>query len=206
MNHLQSLIDDGQITDPASPRGKLLDRAAHLFLEKGYERTTVRDIATEVGIQSGSIFHHFKSKEDLLKAVMTEAILYNTKKMQSAVAAANTPKEKVLACIQCELESIVGSDTGEAMSLLVPEWRSLSPDNQEAILALRSIYEDIWMSALNAAKAAGLLSGDVFVRRRFLNGALNWTPNWFKPDGDMTMENLASEALKLVLASGGKET
>ena len=97
MNHLQSLIDDGQITDPASPRGKLLDRAAHLFLEKGYERTTVRDIATEVGIQSGSIFHHFKSKEYLLKAVMTEAILYNTKKMQSAVAAVNTPKEKVLA-------------------------------------------------------------------------------------------------------------
>ena len=45
-----------------SPRGRLLSAAAHLFRDKGFDRTTVRDIAASVGIQSGSIFHHFKSK------------------------------------------------------------------------------------------------------------------------------------------------
>ena len=61
-----------------SPRGRLLSAAAHLFRDKGFDRTTVRDIAASVGIQSGSIFHHFKSKEDILFAVMEEVIQFNT--------------------------------------------------------------------------------------------------------------------------------
>ncbi|MBE0953872.1 helix-turn-helix transcriptional regulator, partial [Escherichia coli] len=52
------LVATGQLTDPESARGKLLQTAAHLFRSKGYERTTVRDLASAVGIQSGSIFHH----------------------------------------------------------------------------------------------------------------------------------------------------
>ncbi|POC72277.1 TetR family transcriptional regulator, partial [Vibrio vulnificus] len=61
------LVATGQLTDPESARGKLLQTAAHLFRSKGYERTTVRDLASAVGIQSGSIFHHFKSKDEILR-------------------------------------------------------------------------------------------------------------------------------------------
>ena len=60
----------------ASPRGKMLSAAARLFRDQGFERTTVRDIARETGIQSGSLFHHFPSKEDILFAVMVEGIFY----------------------------------------------------------------------------------------------------------------------------------
>src|SRR5690606_24421106 len=69
---MQKLVASGELTDPDSARGKLLQTAAHLFRSKGYERTTVRDLAGAVGIQSGSIFHHFKSKDEILKAVMEE--------------------------------------------------------------------------------------------------------------------------------------
>ena len=69
---MHELVENGQLTDPDSARGKLLQVAAHLFRNKGYERTTVRDLAGAVGIQSGSIFHHFKSKEEILRAVMEE--------------------------------------------------------------------------------------------------------------------------------------
>ena len=57
-----------------SPRGRLLSAAAHLFRDKGFDRTTVRDIAAAVGIQSGSIFHHFKSKEDILYQYLMPAL------------------------------------------------------------------------------------------------------------------------------------
>src|SRR5690606_40888752 len=117
---------------------RLLAKAAHLFKEKGYERTTVRDIAREVGIQSGSIFHHFRSKEDILYAVMEETILFNTKRMQAALATARNSKEKVLALIRCELESVLGV-TGEAMAVLVYEWRSLSEENRQGTLKLRAV-------------------------------------------------------------------
>ncbi len=201
MKHLDTLIDQGQLTDPDSAKGRLLSGAAHLFREKGYERTTVRDIASEIGIQSGSLFHHFKSKEDILKAVMTDAVIYNTEKMRAAVAGAEGPKAQLLACIRCELASIHSSDTVEAMSVLVSEWRSLSEPNQRDILELRAIYEESWINALTAAKEQGLVTGDVFILRRLLTGALNWTTNWYKLDGDLSLEELAAEVLQLALSA-----
>ena len=192
------LVANGQVTDPESARGKLLQTAAHLFRSKGYERTTVRDLAGAVGIQSGSIFHNFKSKDEILKAVMEETILYNTALMRAALSEASGPRERVLALIRCELQSIMGG-TGEAMGVLVYEWRSLSEESQAYILSLRDTYEQIWLEVLGEARAAGHFKTDPFVLRRFLTGALSWTTTWFRPDGKMSLDQLAEEALNLVL-------
>lgn len=195
---MRELVANGQLTDPDSARGKLLQTAAHLFRNKGFERTTVRDLAGAVGIQSGSIFHHFKSKDDILRAVMEETIHYNTALMRAALAEAGSVRERVLALIRCELQSIMGG-SGEAMAVLVYEWRSLSAQGQVDVLALRDIYEQIWLQVLGEAKDAGFIRGDVFITRRFLTGALSWTTTWFRAQGSMTLEQLAEEALILVL-------
>lgn len=168
------LVATGQLTDPESARGKLLQTAAHLFRSKGYERTTVRDLASAVGIQSGSIFHHFKSKDEILRSVMEETILYNTALMRAALADAEDLRERVLGLIRCELQSIMGG-TGEAMAVLVYEWRSLSAEGQAYILGLRDIYEQMWLDVLGEARLAGYCQGDPFILRRFLTGALSWT-------------------------------
>jgi len=198
MTVVQQLIETGQITDPASARGRLLVAAARLFKRKGYERTTVRDLASEIGIQSGSLFHHYKSKEAILLAVMEETIVLNTALMQAALSQAADPREKLLALIRCELHSILG-ETGEAMSVLVYEWRSLKPDSQAHILALRDQYEQLWLDTLEQARQQGMVKTDPFVLRRFLTGALSWTTNWYKPEGEISMEQLAEDALTLVI-------
>lgn len=198
MTELQALIDQGLITNPESARGKLLFKAAHLFREKGYERTTVRDIAKAVGIQSGSIFHHFSSKEEILKAVMVEAIHYNIARMETALAKAKNARNKLLALIRCELESINGP-TGEAMAVLVYEWRCLSDDNQAEILTLRNEYEQLWINALQEAKEAGLITSNISILRRYLAGALSWTTTWYRPQGSLSLDQLAEEALQLAI-------
>nr|WP_218131177.1 TetR/AcrR family transcriptional regulator [Pseudomonas benzenivorans] len=195
---MRDLVANGSITDPDSARGKLLQTAAHLFRSKGYERTTVRDLASAVGIQSGSIFHHFKSKDEILRSVMEETIRYNTALMQASLNEASTLRERLLALIRCELQSIMGG-TGEAMAVLVYEWRSLSAESQQFILALRDTYEQLWLDVLGEAKAAGYFKADPFILRRFLTGALSWTTTWFHPEGPMTLEQLAEEALSLVV-------
>jgi len=183
---MQQVVASGQVTDPESARGKLLQTAAHLFRSKGYERTTVRDLASAVGIQSGSIFHHFKSKDEILRSVMEETIIYNTALMHAALAEATNLHERVLALIRCELQSIMGG-TGEAMGVLVYEWRSLSAEGRDYILGLRDTYEQLWLQVLGEAKAAGYFKADPFIIRRFLTGALSWTTTWFRPDGPMTL-------------------
>jgi AcrR family transcriptional regulator len=195
---MDELVAAGRVTDPQSARGKLLQEAARLFRRKGYERTTVRDLATAVGIQSGSIFHHFKSKEEILRSVMEETVIYNTALLQASLADADTLRERVLALIRCELQSIMGG-TGEAMAVLVYEWRSLSEEGKAQVLDLRDQYEHVWLQVLEEARAAGYVQNDPFILRRFLTGALSWTTTWFRPDGPMTLDSLAEEALALVI-------
>lgn len=181
-----------------SPRGRLLRAAAHLFRTQGYERTTVRDLAALVGIQSGSLFHHFRSKEDILEAVMEEVIRFNSARMVEALALATTTHDRLYQLLRCELQFVNG-DTGEAMSVLVYEWRSLSPERQVRILKLREAYEQLWLDILATARAEGLLSGDPFIIRRLLSGATAWTSNWFKPDRKLDIDQLALMALQMVL-------
>ena len=194
---LRSLIADNLVSDPAGARGRLLHEAAKLFRDKGYERTTVRDLAAAVGIQSGSLFHHFRTKEEILKAVMVETIRLNTALMQAAVDAASTHRDKLQALIRAELESINGQ-TGEAMAVLVFEWRSLSEESQAYVLELRDIYEQLWLDVLETLRQDGVLAADPFVVRRMLTGALSWTVTWYRPDGGLTLDDLTAQVVAMM--------
>jgi len=195
---LQLLVADNLVSDPDSARGRLLREAARLFREKGYERTTVRDLAAAVGIQSGSLFHHFRTKEEILKAVMVETIRLNTAVMRAAIDAADSNREKLRALVSAELESINGQ-TGEAMAVLVFEWRSLSEASQAEVLELRDIYEALWLDVLSGLKDEGALNADPFVVRRMLTGALSWTVTWYRPDrGGLTQDGLTDQVVAML--------
>ena len=194
---LRSLIAENLVSDPAGARGRLLREAARLFRDKGYERTTVRDLAAAVGIQSGSLFHHFRTKEEILKAVMVETIRLNTALMQAAVDAAGTRHDKLRALVRAELESINGQ-TGEAMAVLVFEWRSLSETSQAEVLELRGIYEALWLDVLGALSADKVLLADPFVVRRMLTGALSWTVTWYRPDGGLSLDDLTTQVMAMM--------
>lgn len=180
-----------------SPRGKLLSAAARLFRDQGFERTTVRDIAREVGLQSGSLFHHFATKEDILHGVMVGVIRYNTRRLQEAVAGIECPRAKLVALVRSELQFIVG-DTREAMTVLVYEWRCLSPEKQEATLALRAEYEAIWLEVLQELATQGLIAEKPFVLRRLITGMTSWTNAWFDQAGDLTLDKLAEIIVKRI--------
>src|SRR6218665_3055224 len=180
MESLQALSDIphmGGLDD--SPRGRVLRAAAHLFCTQGYERTTVRDLARVVGIQSGSLFHHFKTKQDILHAVMEEGIRYNLAGMEALVAEGRSPRDTLLGLIRAELESING-DTGDAMTVLVHEWKALEPDNQTRLLELRERYEKLWLDVLAELRVQGLVQHDPFVWRRLLFGGISWTRMWYQ--------------------------
>jgi len=200
-SEIADLIEAGLVSDPSTARGRLLRAAAHLFSSRGFERTTVRDLAAEVGIQSGSIFHHFRSKDDILRAVMEETIHYNLAQMRAALTGLSDPRQRLRALIRCELQAING-ESGEAMSVLVYEWRSLSEQGQELILCLREVYESIWLEALQQAYDARLVTVEPFILRRLLTGALSWTITWYRPQGTLTLDELADQTLKMLTNAG----
>lgn len=196
---IENLVKKRLITDPRSPKGALLAAAAALFRSQGYSRTTVRDLARSVGIQSGSIFHHFKTKEDILEAVMAETIIVCTEQMQNAVADPNlSTTAKIQALLECEIESILG-ETGRGLGVLVFEWNSLSQDKRSRVLELRAGYEGIWLGVFDQAQAEGILVMEPAILRRFLTGSLSWIVNWYKPEGDLQVPQLAELAMRMLI-------
>ncbi len=192
MTDLAQLIDEGVVTDPESAKGRLLREARQLFKEKGFAKTTVRDIAAAVGILSGSIFHHFPNKEDILRCVMEETIRLSLARLKSELDGVEAVDDQIKTLIRCELDAIYGRE-GQDFTILVSEWRSLNVVNQAKVLGFREVYENLWHQVFNDAQKQGLSPLGGVVLRGFVRGALVDTVNWYQPDGELSLEQLAEQ-------------
>ncbi|AFU97603.1 TetR/AcrR family transcriptional regulator [Simiduia agarivorans] len=180
------------LNDPNSAKGNILRAAAALFREKGFNRTTVRDIAADVGILSGSLFHHFPNKEAILAQLMEELILLVDAEMQKQMASVDDPGDQLTALVHCELRAIY-AEIGTGLSILVTEWRALSEASQARILGLRADYEARWLSVLSQLAEQGRLTTEPFLARQFIRGAAMETWHWYKPDGRWNLAELAAQ-------------
>jgi AcrR family transcriptional regulator len=192
------LTQEGRITDPTSPKGVVLNAAASLFRHKGYLQTTVRDIGRETGILPGSIFHHYRSKDEILRTVMEESIIFNLTRMKRALNTAGSLEDRLRTLISVELYAMNG-ETGEAWSVLVDEWRNLSEEAKADILKLREEYESLWREVLQAAYEEGMVSLEPDILRKLLAGSLHWSATWFRPGRGLTLDQLTDRVLQLVL-------
>lgn len=190
------LIENGRITDPQSPRGVVLNTAARLFRRKGYLQTTVRDIGRETGILPGSIFHHYRSKDEILRTVMEESIILNLSRLKQALENGPLLSDRLRTLIAVELYAMNG-ETGEAWSVMVDEWRNLTDEGKASILKLREEYEGIWLDVLREAHREGLVTMEPDILRKLLAGSLHWTSTWFRHDGGLSLDDLTDRVLQL---------
>ena len=79
-------------------RAELLRAAAKLFVEKGFDATTTRDIAEAVGMRSGSPFYHFRSKQELLKAAMIEGLDAGNARIAEAIDGVADAEQRLRVC------------------------------------------------------------------------------------------------------------
>lgn len=172
-----------------SPRGRLLLGAAYLFYKQGYDKTTVRQLGEFIGIQSGSLFHHFKSKDDILATVMEQTIIYNFARLKEAAERSNDPEQQFRDLIRAELISITG-DTGAAMAVLVHEWFALSKEKQDYLLKMRNEYEQVWLDVIEKLRAQGKVKHDAFIWRRLVGGSISWSVTWYRPEGKVKIDEL----------------
>lgn len=190
--------------DDGNRRQAVLRAAARLFRLQGYAATTTRDIATAAGMQSGSPFYHFESKQALLGAVMREgmerALAAQARAMQQAVDALEPIDERAAlrVLVRNHLEVLLGPES-DFIPVMLYEWRSLSDAQRAEVNALRRDYEAVWMPVLEALHAQGALRADVRLARLMIFGALNWAVQWFDPARPATLDTLTDAALDLFL-------
>lgn len=176
----------------SATKERIVLAAGDLFLEKGFQQTTVRDLANAVGIQSGSLFHHFQNKEAILAAVMARSITACTQKLEAVLSQALNLRDKVCQCVLVEL-ALVNGRGGEALVLLVSEWQHLAPDQVRPLLQMREVYESHWLALLERAQVAGHLQGPAFLVRKMLMGAIGWSHYWFQAEKNWSLPELADK-------------
>ncbi len=183
------------ISDSENRRNKLVRAASRLFREKGYDGTTVRDIARAVGLQSGSLFYHFRNKEEILVAVMLNGMRRTSEAAENALARHSEPGERLQALFRAHLETLLG-DLQDDMIVLLYEQRSMPAEAREHLITMRDAYERVWQEVIEAAVTAGVVDGDAALIRRFSLGALNWTVQWYRKDGPLSPTELADQFLR----------
>jgi AcrR family transcriptional regulator len=181
-------------------RAELVRAAGRLFREQGYAATTIRDIAAVVGMRSGSPFYHFKSKEDMLKTVVLEGMQSALAAIEAVLAQRLPPRETFHALIRAHLDTILVSG-GDFAPVLLHEWRSLSPESRAEIVASKDRYERIWQKTLTELKRAGLIADDSSLARLLIIGSINWTAQWYRPDGKLSIDKLAQRTADFFLLS-----
>ena len=185
----------------ASRREELLRTAARLFVDKGFEATTTRDIADAVGMRSGSPFYHFRSKQDLLKAAMAEGLETGYRSLLSAIEGIDDPALRLRVLIRTHLGNLL---EGECEApLLLFESRSLDAAARAEIAAITDRYQKPWQETLDALAAAGQLNSAQPPVRLLLFGMLNWTPQWYRADGGQSLDQLTDCVMALLLGARG---
>ena len=194
--------------DDGNRRQDLLWSAAKLFRRKGFAATTTRDIATAAGMQSGSPFYHFKSKDALLYAVMEEGMRSALTRLLAATQMpgyANQPPAaqlRVLVTVHFEVLLGPGSDF---VPVMLYESRSLPPRQHKAVGQLIAEYEALWLPVLTALHASGELRAPVRLARLLILGALNWSVQWFDAKKGVSLPELSDAAMDLFLRPCGTD-
>ncbi|NDC62136.1 MAG: TetR/AcrR family transcriptional regulator [Betaproteobacteria bacterium] len=176
-------------TDEANRREALVRASARLFREKGFSATTVRDIATAVGMRSGSPFYHFANKEEILKAVMEQGLKLGLQITTDALAHAHTAVDEFRALVRTHY-GILHDPGSDFIAVMIYEWKHLPQDHKREIIALKDRYDGLWhhtLSQLIEQKRLGSFSNHPLPMtdaektvRLMILGAINYTVTWFK--------------------------
>ena len=177
----------------------ILTAATVLFAEKGYEATSVRDVARRSGMLSGSLYAHFTAKEDLLFEILSQRMELVIGTLGPIVESDAPPREKLRLAIGNHLRQAAND---LSLARIVDQWKSLSAPRRMQIIALRDRYGALWQRIIDE----GIASGDFAPHdRKFaflvVVSVANWSQWWFNPSGPLTPEETA-DMLTQVLMRG----
>jgi AcrR family transcriptional regulator len=179
-------------------REDLLCVCARLFREKGFDGTSIRDISQAAGMHSGSPFYHFKSKQEMLVAVMEQGLTEGLRHLEAVAMQKLPAAERFKRLVRVHLGTIC-EDGRDFVPVMLYDWRSLTPANRRRVIALQDRYDALWQRVTDELQAEGAMPGDAQLARLFTFGVLNWTARWYRAGGRRSLDEIAEEASRFLL-------
>lgn len=179
-------------------RDDILDAAAQVFRQKGFHGASMADIAGAVNLQKASLYHHVSSKQEILLALLDRALDMLFEQM-AVIADQPGPADKKLRVMIHNYLRLL-AENSDLSTVLLFEHRSLEPEQHARHTPNRDRFEALWRDLLTEGVREGVFScSNVALSVRAMMGSLNWTLTWFRPDGPLTIEQIADHYTDLLL-------
>lgn len=179
-------------------RDDILDAAAQVFRRKGFHGASMKDIAETVQLQKASLYHHVSSKQEILLALLDRALDMLFEQVNIIAKQPLPADEKLRQMVQVYLRLL--AENSDLSSVLLFEHRSLEPAQHKRHIPNRDRFESLWRDVVEDGVRTGLFecpNPDLAVRA--LMGILNWTITWYRPDGSLSIEQIADQYTGLLL-------
>jgi TetR/AcrR family transcriptional regulator, cholesterol catabolism regulator len=175
-------------------RQEILRTAGRLFQQRGYDATSMNDVAAALKLSKGGLYHHFQSKDEILYEIMNHAMDITQERVIDPVRRIADPEQALRALIRLHIE-VVLSPRDREITVMLHENHPLPPTLRRKINARKKGYvhflEDLMAEVQRTRRAKGGVSPRAAAFA--LLGMINWIYQWYKPEGELQVQNLVPQ-------------
>ncbi len=185
-----------EMLEKPTRKQQIEEQATALFKTKGYKATSMRDLAQILGIEAASLYSHIKSKEEILQNIcfkMADVFFLAIERVDET-----NPELQLETAIKSHFKVI--SENIDASAVFFNEWRHLSEPHLTEFLAMRTRYEQFFLKIIHQGIKCGLFRpfDSKFAMMTILS-SINWTHQWYRPTGKMSVEEIGRQLSELLI-------
>jgi TetR/AcrR family transcriptional regulator, cholesterol catabolism regulator len=180
-------------------RQEILRTAARLFQQRGYDATSMNDVAGALKLSKGGLYHHFQSKDEILFEIMNHAMEITQERVLNPVRGIADPEERLRALIRLHIE-VVLSPRDREITVMLHENHPLPPALRKRINVRKKEYVHFLENLMEEVQRARHAKGRVgpHAAAFALLGMINWIYQWHKPEGELQAQNLIPQFTDLI--------
>ena len=185
---------------PRRRQQEILEAAAQVFHEKGYESTSIQDIADSVGILKGSLYYYITSKEDLLFEIIQGVHEEALKNLDRTAAVEGDALQKIRAFVVIHVTH--NALNLVKMAVFFQDFRSLNGERRQLIVEERDMYDAFLRDLIRRGQDEGVVCPDIEPKLAAITvlGMMNWMYHWYRPDGELSASQIADAYADFVVA------
>ena len=180
-------------------RQEILRTAARLFQQRGYDATSMNDVAASLKLSKGGLYHHFQSKDEILFEIMNHAMDITEERVLGPVRGIAKAEDRLRALIRLHSE-VVLSPRDREITVMLHENHPLPPALRRRINGRKKEYihflENLIAEIQGSRRAAPRVSPRAAAFA--LLGMINWIYQWYKPEGELQVQNLVPQFTDLL--------
>jgi len=182
-------------------RQEILRTAARLFQERGYDATSMNDVAAALKLSKGGLYHHFQSKDEILFHLMDHAMDITQERVINPVLGIADPDDRLRKLIQLHIAVVLNHRERE-ITVMLHENHPLPPTLRKQINARKKAYVHFVETLIAEAQRGRGTAGKVSPRAAAfaLLGMVNWIYQWYLPEGSLREEDLVQQYTEIFFA------